>query len=167
MVESTEGPVELSERWRQGPLVVAFMRHFGCPFCREQLIDLDRAHDDIRGAGGEVVCVFQYRAAPTRNFCRQRGVDLDCLGDPERQAYGAVGLERGSARDLYSPRLSIALVRAARKGAFSGKPEGDARQMPGTFVVGRDGRLALAHYNRDQGQNPKTEDILEAVRSAA
>jgi hypothetical protein len=28
-VESTDGPVELSERWRRGPLVVAFMRHFG------------------------------------------------------------------------------------------------------------------------------------------
>jgi hypothetical protein len=28
-VESREGDVELSERWRNGPLVVAFMRHFG------------------------------------------------------------------------------------------------------------------------------------------
>jgi hypothetical protein len=28
-VESTDGPVELRERWKQGPLVVAFMRHFG------------------------------------------------------------------------------------------------------------------------------------------
>lgn len=28
-VESTEGPVELRERWRREPLVVAFMRHFG------------------------------------------------------------------------------------------------------------------------------------------
>ena len=28
-VQSTEGPVELGERWKQGPLVVAFMRHFG------------------------------------------------------------------------------------------------------------------------------------------
>jgi hypothetical protein len=26
---STEGPVELRERWRKGPLVLAFMRHFG------------------------------------------------------------------------------------------------------------------------------------------
>ena len=143
------------------------MRHFGCPFCREQLIDLDRAQDDIQAAGGDVVCVFQYRAEPTRNFCRQRGVDLDCLGDPEREAYGAVGLERGSVGQLYSPRLSIALVRAARKGARTGKPEGDTRQMPGTFVVGRDGRVAMAHYNRDQGENPKTERILEAVRSAS
>jgi hypothetical protein len=28
-VESTDGPVELRERWKRGPLVVAFMRHFG------------------------------------------------------------------------------------------------------------------------------------------
>jgi hypothetical protein len=28
-VQSTDGPVELRERWKRGPLVVAFMRHFG------------------------------------------------------------------------------------------------------------------------------------------
>ena len=28
-VQSREGDVALSERWRKGPLVVAFMRHFG------------------------------------------------------------------------------------------------------------------------------------------
>ena len=28
-VQSTDGPVELGRRWRDGPLVVAFMRHFG------------------------------------------------------------------------------------------------------------------------------------------
>ncbi len=28
-VQSVDGPVELVERWRRGPLVVAFMRHFG------------------------------------------------------------------------------------------------------------------------------------------
>ena len=28
-VESVDGPVELRERWQRGPLVVAFMRHFG------------------------------------------------------------------------------------------------------------------------------------------
>ena len=28
-VESREGDVALSDHWRKGPLVVAFMRHFG------------------------------------------------------------------------------------------------------------------------------------------
>jgi peroxiredoxin len=39
--------------------------------------------------------------------------------------------------------------------------------MPGTFVVARDGRLAYAHYNKDQSDNPPMEEVLEAVRSAA
>jgi hypothetical protein len=29
VLESPEGDVALAERWRKGPLVVAFMRHFG------------------------------------------------------------------------------------------------------------------------------------------
>ena len=28
-LEATEGKVHLAERWRERPLVVAFMRHFG------------------------------------------------------------------------------------------------------------------------------------------
>jgi hypothetical protein len=28
-VQSREGEVDLAERWRNGPLIVAFMRHFG------------------------------------------------------------------------------------------------------------------------------------------
>jgi peroxiredoxin len=128
---------------------------------------LDEALDEIRDAGGDVVCVFQYRAGPTRNFCRQRKVELECLGDPDREGYHAVGLERGGAKELYSPRVGLRALAAARKGAVAGKPEGDTRQMPGTFVVGRDGRVLYAHYNRDQADNPDTEEVLEAVRSAS
>jgi peroxiredoxin len=126
---------------------------------------LDRARDEIRAAGGDVVCVFMYRAAPTRNFCRQRKVELECLGDPEREGYHAVGLERGGVRELYSPKVGLAALRAAREGALVGKPEGDTRQMPGTFVVGTDGTVLFAHYNRDQSDNPPMELVLAAVQS--
>jgi peroxiredoxin len=128
---------------------------------------LDEALEEIREAGGDVVCVFQYRAEPTRNFCRQREVELECLGDPERAGYHAVGLERGGLKELYSPRVGLRALGAARKGAMGGKPEGDTRQMPGTFVVDRGGRVVYAHYNSDQSDNPPTEEVLEAVRSAA
>ena len=128
---------------------------------------MDQAREEIRSAGGDVVAVFMYRAQPTRNFCRQRGVELECLGDPERALYEAVGLERGGVRELYTPKIGIRAIAAARKGAVVGKPEGDVRQMPGTFVVGTDGRILFAHYNPDQSENAKMEDVLEAVRSAA
>jgi peroxiredoxin len=128
---------------------------------------LDEARDEIRSAGGDVLCVFQYRAQPTRNFCRQRGVDLECLGDPEKAGYDAVGLERGGVKEIASPKVAIAGLRAAAKGQLPGKPEGDRLLMPATFVVDTDGTVRFAHYNADQSDNPPMEPVLEAVRAAA
>ena len=129
---------------------------------------MDQAREEIRSAGGDVVCVFQYRAQPTRNFCRQREVELECLGDPERAAYDAVGLERGGLRELAPPKIGIAAIRAAGRGAVVGDAKGgDRRLMPGTFVVGPDGGVLFAHYNRDQTDNPPMEPVLEAVRSGS
>jgi peroxiredoxin len=128
---------------------------------------LDEALDEIRSAGGDVVCVFQYRAAPTRNFCRQRGVELECLGDPEKTGYDAVGLERGGVKELASPKVALGALRAARKGQLPGIPEGDTALMPATFVVGTDGRVLFAHYNADQSDNPPMAPVLDAVRVQA
>jgi peroxiredoxin len=128
---------------------------------------LGERYDEIRQAGGDVVAVFQYRADPTYHFCRKRKVPFDCLGDPEREGYHAVGLERGGAREYIGPQLVTGFVRAARKGAFAGVPKGDVSQRPGTFVVDTDGRVAFAHYNKDSSDNPDTEEVLAALRTVA
>ena len=110
--------------------------------------------------------MFQYRAEPTRNFCRQREVGLECLGDPDKAGYDAVGLERGGIKELASPKVALGAIRAARKGQLPGKPEGDRALMPATFVVDTGGKVRYAHYNADQSDNPATEPIIEAVRTA-
>ena len=124
-------------------------------------------HEEIRAAGGDVVAISQYRAEPTFHFCRKRGIPFDCLGDPEREGYHAVGLERGPAREYIGPQLVKGFVRAARHGAFAGVPKGDVAQRPGTFVVATDGTVAFAHYSKDSSDNPPTEQLLEVVRGLA
>jgi peroxiredoxin len=129
---------------------------------------LGEHHEEFREAGADVVAIFQYRAEPTFHFCRKRGVPFDCLGDPEREAYHAVGLERGSAKEYVGPQLAKGFLRAARKGAFAGNPQGgDVAQRPGTFVVSPDGVVLYAHYNRDSADHPRLDDLLDAVRRYA
>jgi peroxiredoxin len=166
-LESTEGSVRLSERWADGPLVVVFMRHFGCAFCREHLILLGQRHDDIRAAGGEVVAIFQYSAESTQSFCDSRGVPFDCLGDPARVGYRAVGLGRGPRSEYLGWNVSRKWRRANKVGARVGIPRGDVAQRPGTFVVDTDGRTAFAHYNRDSTDNPSVDAVLDAVAVVA
>ena len=124
-------------------------------------------HKEFRAAGADVVAIFQYRADPTFHFCRKRSVPFNCLGDPERDAYHAVGLERGPAKEYVGPQLAKGFLRAARHGAFAGVPKGDVAQRPGTFVVSPEGVVLFAHYNKDSSDNPRIEDLLEAVRSYA
>ena len=129
---------------------------------------MGKAHDEIRAAGGDVVAIFQYRAEPTRHFCRQRGVPFDCLGDPEREGYDTVGLEHGKPLDLIGPKSAVGWLKAAAHGNFAGGAQGgDVTQMPGTFVVAPDGTVAFAHYNRDTADNPSNKAVLAAVRKAA
>jgi peroxiredoxin len=126
---------------------------------------LGEAHEGFEKAGADVVAVFQYRAEPTYNFCRKRDVPFDCLGDPQREGYHAVGLERGSAKEHVGPQLAKGFLRAARHGALPGRPVGDVAQRPGTFVVSPVGKVLYAHYHRDSGDNPPISDLLAAVRN--
>jgi len=128
---------------------------------------LSEAHEEIRSLGGDVVAVFQYRAEPTAHFCRRRGAPFDCLGDPDREAYRAVGLERGGPLEFLGPSAAVGWLKAAAHGNFAGRPEGDVAQRPGTFVVAQDGTVVLAHYNRNAADNPSTGEVLDAVREAA
>jgi peroxiredoxin len=128
---------------------------------------LGAAHEEIRALGGDVVAVFQYRAEPTFHFCRKRGVPFECLGDPDREAYHAVGLERGGPLEYMGPSAAVGWLKAAAHGNFGGAPKGDVAQRPGTFVVAPDGTVALAHYNRNSADNPSNAELIDAVRAAA
>ena len=128
---------------------------------------MGEAYEEFRKAGADVVAIFQYRAEPTYHFARKRDVPFDCLGDPERVGYRAVGLDRGPAKEYVGPHLAKGFLRAARHGAFPGRPVGDVAQRPGTFVVSPEGRVLYAHYHKDSADNPDTQELLELVEGLA
>jgi peroxiredoxin len=165
---SVGGKVDLRSRWNERPQIVTFMRHFGCSFCREHLTRLAAADDRIKAAGAETIAIFQYDAEATMNFCEGRGVPFDCLGDPLREAYAEVELGKGSLRQMAGWRVMKKARNAYRTGGGLGKSDGiSVMQMPGTFVVGSDGRVLLAYYSETAADNPAIETLLAALPSPA
>ena len=64
--------------------------------------------------------------------------------------------------------VAMRYLRAARKGAVGGDPQGgDVAQRPGTFVIAPDGTVAFVHYNKDSADNPDTEELLRTVQRLA
>jgi len=85
------------------------------------------------------------------------------LADPSRAVYHAYGLGRNVVWRVYGPGILWQYL----KWGLQGKPIGvrdDTLQRGGNFVVGRDGRLTLAHTGRDQADRPSPATILAALR---
>lgn len=167
-LHGTDGkPVQLSSLWKKSPLVLAFTRHFGCPQCKEMVDQLIEAHPTLAEKGLRLAIISHASVGATRQFYAQRAPGIPCLADPDRKAYRAYGLYRGSFwQTLISPRIWISNRRLARSKGYKAElpPQGqDAYQMSGTFIIGQDGRIRLPYYYEDIADHPPVDLILHGL----
>jgi peroxiredoxin len=160
--------VHLSSLWAKRPLVLAFTRHFGCTQCKEMLDELVAGRAKIKKAGLDIAIVTQGVPAETALFTHEHAPGLPAFSDPERKAYRAYGLERGT---LFQTFLNLkvwkAISQSRKKGyQVEAPPEGqDAMQMSGTFIINTQGRILLPYYYDNIADHPVLDLLLEGVLS--
>lgn len=161
-------PVRLSTLWEKQPLLLAFTRHFGCTQCKAMLDELVAGKERIAQAGLGIAVVMQASPEASAIFARRFAPGLLCLADPERVAYQAFGLERGTLFQTFlNPKIWSAISRARHKGyRVEPPPPGqDAMQMSGTFIIGRDGKIELPYYYDHIADHPPLDLLLSGVLS--
>lgn len=143
---------ELSDR---SPVMIVFLRHTGCPFCREAMRDVRKQRTAIEADGMRVVFVHQGPEDDyTRKVFAEEGVaDLPRVSDPERRLYRAMGLKRGNLWQMFGVKVWWRSMQALAGGARGGKVVGDAFQMPGVFVVHK-GRVVRSMRFASQSDRP-------------
>ncbi len=149
---------------RERPVLLIFLRHFGCPFCREALSDLSKDYERIRENGVDVVLVHMY---PEHIADRMMEVyelsGLPHISDPAQEAYRAFGLERASLNQLNCIRMWVRGIAASfLSGHFLGNGKGDFKQLPGLFLI-RNGRVVKQFHHELPCDRP---DYLEFVGEA-
>ena len=125
------------------------------------------AHQDLAERGYSVVAVGQGTGSRSAEFRWDHDLPFVVLGDPERAGYAAFGLDRGSPLDMLRPSLVVAGVKATLGGARQGRTEGDALQMPGTFVIDCGGIVRYAHPGAHAGDIPSAALLLLAIDQIA
>jgi len=155
----------LSAGWRERPAALVFLRYFGCPICRQQVIRLRLDRERFERAGMEVVLVGHGSPEDGRRFAEERGVPYRLLVDPTRAAYERFGLTTGSLMQVFGPQCVAPMVRAAlQPGCRQGLPHGgNLMQMPGAFVVDTDGVVLLAHRSATIADTPTTDQLIAAL----
>jgi peroxiredoxin len=121
----------------QAPVLIIFLRHFGCTFCRQALDDLSKERKGIEGLRTQLCFVHMGTEELAADFFARYGLeDLPRISDPECGLYEMFGLQKGSGRRLLSLEVWMKGLKAFISGGhFIGSPSGDVRQMPGAFLI--------------------------------
>jgi len=143
------------------PLVLAFVRHFGCVFCREHVKKLQAEAGRIAGAGADLVVVGSGVPTFVRGFREETGFDGRVLADPTGKAFEAAGMHRGLLSTL-NPLTAVRGLASVLRGTRYGGVQGDNYQQGGVLVI-IDGQVVYEYRSRYAGDEPPIAATLDAL----
>jgi hypothetical protein len=151
----------LASMSRDRDVLVVFLRHAGCTFCRETLDELSKRREEWTLKKIQPVVVHMGSPDEGNAMMARWGLsDVPHISDPECRLFQAYQLPRGTFGQLFGLRVWIEGFRAAiLKGYGFGKLVGDGFQMSGAYLI-RDGRIVSAAPSRDAADSCPWKSIL-------
>lgn len=153
----TESGRTLLELLDTGPVLLVFLRHFGCSFCRQAIDDVSKIHGIL--AERDVRPVFVHLGTPERAkpFFDYYGLSsVERISNPDGSFYRnpVFALERVSLlRIAFQPAVWRAWLQGALIRHGIGLLREDATQMPGVFFL-RDGAIVRSFRHRTIADRP-------------
>jgi peroxiredoxin len=158
--------VHLSDYWKKQPVVIVFLRHFGCTFCRQHVAMLRRDYAQFLEAGGEILCVGMGGYKVGRGFEILMDTKFPTLVTGETNLpYQQYGLGKGTVGQIFGIRSFVKGLKATFQGHVGTSVQGDPYQMPGVFIVDTSGTIRYAHYYDDIADTPENSDLVSIVKT--
>jgi peroxiredoxin len=147
----------------ESPVLLVFLRHFGCSFCRQTLDDVSQIRDQIEERG--VRPVFVHLGTPARAkpyFDYYHLSDIERVSDPEASLY-ASSVFQVPRKNVFSQFLVPEVWKGWLLGAVGkhgiGMIKEDADQMPAVFYL-RDRAIVRAYRYKTIADRP---DYLKLI----
>lgn len=160
--------VSIAELSEQFSVLLVFLRHSGCTFCREALDDLRRQRATIEASGARIVLVHMGDNETSRSFFAAYGLeDVHRISDPECKLYRAYELGRGQLKQLLS--LSVfwrGFTCAILNRHGFGKLAGDGFQMPGAFLV-RHNQIVKSYRHLTAASRPDYCSVADSISDSS
>jgi hypothetical protein len=155
-------PVFFGDLWAERPAVIAFVRHFGCLFCFEQVADMLSIAPRIAAVGARLCVIGNGNPLHAGVFMDEAGLAGDVYTDPARILYNRLSMKHGLFATVN--RASTRHMRRAVQRGFRQKGRrGDPWQQGGVVVVATDASVAFIQRFGVAGE---PADLVEVERAA-
>ena len=146
-------------------LMLVFLRHFGCSFCRETMSDIAELRPKLEAQGLAIVMVHMAEDEIAEAYFKRFNLaGIRHISDPDLSLYEYFGLTKGSFWQLYGLKI---WVRGFKVGFLDGqglswqKELGEVNQMPGIFLLA-EGQVRGSFIHESAADRP---DYLKIVDS--
>ena len=146
-------------------LLLIFIRHLACLPCQEHLMEVQDSLASISSQGADVLVVSFDTVERLAGYRSRLQLSFPVAVDPERVAYHAYGLTRGSFFQIWHPKTLWRYVVLKRKGREIQRPikGDDISQLGGDFVVNARGEVSFAHYCSRPDDRPTIAAIVDTL----
>jgi peroxiredoxin len=144
-----------------GPILLVFLRHFGCTFCREALHDLSLKKEAYEKEGVHLLFVHMADSRDADSYFAKYNIDdPEYVSDENCRFYAAMGLGKGTFSQLFGLQVMIRGVQAGLvHGRSLGRQFGDGFQMPGIFLV-QNGIVRDKFIHRFASDRPDYDELI-------
>jgi peroxiredoxin len=141
-------------------VALVFLRYAGCPICQLSLQELKNAYAEFEAKDTQVMAFVQSPASRLLQSGDVNAFPFPIIPDPDEKIYKLYNVGSGGLGALLAPDTLRRGIAATLKGHKQGKMEGNTWQLPGDFIVDKQGILKLARVGKNMGDNLKPRDLL-------
>jgi len=153
----------LGDLWADRPVVLVFLRHFGCLHCREHAVELRDRYDDLHAKGIELVAIGTGDRRYAGAFVRDEKIPYLVLVDDDAKAARAASVKVASWYRLLHPSTWRATYATWKRGHRIHSPGQRVTQLGATFVLGPGNEVRYSHVDADSTDHADIPEVLAAV----
>jgi peroxiredoxin len=123
-------------------------------------------YDEIKAIGAEVLAITMCKPQALRLYLKRRAWPFPVVGDPERAAYRAFGLEHTTWATVFRPDVLARFTGKILRGWLPRPPSAgeDVLQLGDDFVLDEQQQVVYAYHSQEPTDRPKVEELLAALR---
>lgn len=153
----------LGDLWADKPVIVVFLRHFGCHNCRSHASIISGRYEEIVGRGADVVAIGTGSVRYAAAFVQDEQVPFTVLVDDDAEAAHAASVRSVTPFGLFSPRSWRQSWSAHKNGHKVHKAGKRVTQLGATFVLGPGSQVRFEHVDQHTADHADLEQVFAAL----
>jgi hypothetical protein len=142
----------LQEEMGNSIVLFIFLRHFGCLFSKEMVIDAKKMMEENPFAP-KPIFFYQGTVKDGQSFFDKYWPQARAIADLNQRFYKAFSVKSGGMKEMFGPDVWKCGLRAAAKGLIIGKPIGDPFTLTSTLLAQRN-LILWNHQSTHAGDLP-------------